>query len=45
MPRNHPIRTKLLPDYRIPWGFEEITKEQPKRINKDYKIFDIKKYI
>ena len=45
MPRNHPIRTTLLPDYRIPWGFEEITEEQPKRINKDYKIFDIKKYI
>ena len=45
MPRILPIKTKLLPDYQIPWELKDIIKEQPKRVNKDYKLFDIKKYI
>ena len=43
--RTLPIKTKLLPDYQIPWELTESLKEQPKRVNKDYKLFDIKKYI
>lgn len=45
MPRILPIKTKLLPDYQIPWELKDTIKEQPKRVNKDYKLFDIKKYI
>ena len=45
MPRILPIKTKLLPDYQIPWELTDNIKEQPKRVNKDYKLFDIKKYI
>ncbi len=45
MPRVLPIKTKLIPDYNIPWELEEITKELPKREIKEYKVFDIKKYI
>ena len=45
IPRNHPIKTKLIPDYQIPWDLNDTKKEQPKRVNKEYKLFDIKKYI
>ena len=45
MHRMLPIKTKLIPDYQIPWGLTENLKTQPNRINKEYKIFDIKKYI
>jgi hypothetical protein len=45
IPRILPIKTKLLPDYQIPWELTESLKEQPKRVNKEYKLFDIKKYI
>lgn len=45
MPRILPIKTKLLPDYQISWELTDNIKEQPKRVNKDYKLFDIKKYI
>ncbi len=45
MPRIHPIKTKLIPDYRIPWKLEEITKELPRREVNEYNIFDIKKHI
>lgn len=45
MHRTLPIKTKLLPDYQIPWGLTDNKKEQPKRVNKEYKLFDIKKYI
>ena len=45
MPRILPIKTKLLPDYQIPWELKDTIKEQPKRVNKDYKLFEIKKYI
>lgn len=45
MPRILPIRTKLIPDFRIPWELESIKKDLPNRVVKEYKIFDIKKYI
>jgi len=45
IPRVLPIKTKLLPDYQIPWELTDVKKEQPKRINKEYKLFDMKKYI
>jgi type IV secretory pathway TraG/TraD family ATPase VirD4 len=45
IPRILPVKTKLLPDYQIPWELTDSLKEQPKRVNKEYKLFDIKKYI
>ncbi len=45
MTRILPIKTKLIPDYNIPWELEEITKELPQREVKEYNIFDIKKHI
>ena len=45
IPRILPIKTKLLADYQIPWELSDTKKEQPKRINKEYKLFDMKKYI
>ena len=44
MPRTLPIRTKLIPDYHIPWELEKIEKALPQRNAKEYKVFDIKKY-
>ena len=32
MPRMMPFRTKLLPDFQTPWGYEDIPNEIPKRI-------------
>ena len=32
MPRMMPFRTKLLPDYQTPWGYEDIPNEIPQRI-------------
>ena len=45
MPRMHPIKTKLIPDYRIPWELEHVEKTLPIRVEKPFEIFDIKKYI
>ncbi len=45
IPRILPIKTKLLPDYQIPWELTDSKLEQPKRANKEYNLFDIKKYI
>lgn len=44
MPRILPIKTKLLPDYTIPWPLKKTTKDQPERTVKEYKVFDLKKY-
>ena len=32
MPRMMPFKTKMLPDYQTPWGYEDIPNEIPKRI-------------
>lgn len=45
MPRTLPIKTKLIPDYQIPWELKENKKTQPKRVNREYNLFDMKKYI
>lgn len=45
MPRLLPIKTKLIPDYRIPWNIDKIEKELPPRKINEFKVFDIKKYI
>ncbi|MGN1371033.1 MAG: type IV secretory system conjugative DNA transfer family protein [Candidatus Coprovivens sp.] len=45
IPRNLPIKTKLLPDYRIPWNINNIEKELPERKIIKHNVFDIKKYI
>ena len=39
--RSMPIRTKLLPDYEINYGYEEVEKELPIRENKEIKIFEM----
>lgn len=41
IPRMMPFKTKLLPDYEIDWGYEEVKKELPSRKSNDIKIFDI----
>lgn len=45
MPRTLPIKTKLIPDYQIPWELEDLKKQLPNRVVNEYKVFDIKKYI
>ena len=45
MPRNHPIKTKLIPDYNIPWELEDLKAPLPDREIKEFKVFDLKKYI
>jgi type IV secretion system protein VirD4 len=42
MVREEPFKTKLLPDYQIPWNFAEGEVELPKRNIKEYKLFNIK---
>ena len=44
-PRMLPIKTKFVPDYKIPWNITEEKKQQPKREEKTYEIYDLKKYI
>ena len=44
MPRFYPIRTKLLPDFKIPWPYVAEKCEYSKRQETDIKIYDIKKY-
>ncbi len=43
MPRILPIKTKLMPDYKIPWELQKPNAEQPERNVKEYKVFDLKK--
>ena len=43
MVREEPFKTKLLPDYEMPWNFTTEEAELPKRIVKEYKLFNIKK--
>lgn len=45
IPRIQPIKTKLIPDYKIPWELESKKKEQPIRKKIDYKIFNLKEYV
>lgn len=45
MPRISPIKTKFIPDYRIPWDFKSTEKELPLRKEIEYKVYDLKKYI
>lgn len=37
--REMPIKTRLLPDYQIDWGYEKVDKEMPSRQINDFKIF------
>ena len=39
--REYPIKTKLIPDYQLPWGMSKEDIEFPKRIEKELKIFDL----
>ena len=41
MPRMMPFRTKLLPDYQTPWGYEDIPNEVPKRIENIVNNFNL----
>ena len=41
MIRMMPIKTNLLPDYKIDWGYKENTEEMPKRLENDIKVFNI----
>ena len=43
MVREEPFKTKLLPDYQIPWKFAEEEVKLPQRKVKEYKLFNIKK--
>ncbi len=45
MQRTLPIKTKLIPDYQLPWPMEKVSTELPKRNIVEHKIFDLKKYI
>ena len=45
IPRNQPIKTKLLADYNIPWDLDNKQLELFTRKIKEYKIFDFKKHI
>ncbi len=38
-PRIYPIRTKLLPDFKIDWGFDETKIEQPNLEKKQVEVF------
>lgn len=40
IPRMMPFRTNLIPDYKLDWGFEMISKDIPSRENKELKIFN-----
>jgi len=40
--RMMPIKTKMLPDYQIDWGYEAIPKEMPLRESKNISIFELK---
>lgn len=42
MIRMMPIKTKLLPDYKTKWNYEDIITEMPKRIEKEISIFEEK---
>ncbi len=39
--REYPIKTKLIPDYQLPWGMSKEDIEFPKRIEKELKIFNL----
>ena len=39
--REYPIKTKLLPDYQIPWNMSEEEMEFPTRKETDLKIYKI----
>ena len=41
--RMMPIRTKLLPDYQIDWGYKSVSKEMPLREKNNVSIFELKK--
>ena len=43
MVRMMPIKTKLLPDYEINWGYDEQTIELPKRKEQEIKLYNEKK--
>ncbi len=43
MVRMMPIKTKLLPDYEINWGYDEQPIELPKRKEKEIKLYNEKK--
>lgn len=43
MVRMMPIKTKLLPDYEINWGYDEKIIELPKRKEKEIKLYNEKK--
>jgi len=45
IPRMMPFKTKLLPDYKINYGYEFIKSEIPRRENIKFNIFDIKSNI
>lgn len=45
MPRMMPIRTKLLPDYQIPWDFKEVERKLPEKTKQSYDVFDLKKHV
>ena len=38
-----PIRTKLLPDYQIDWGYKSVSKEMSLREKNNVSIFELKK--
>ena len=39
--RSMPIRTKLIPDYEINYGYKEVEKDLPVRENKEIRIFEM----
>ena len=43
MPRMMPFRTKMLPDYKIDWGYEDEKVEIPAREKQEVRIYDIEK--
>lgn len=43
MTRMMPIRTKLLPDYKIEWGYEEVPAEIPERKENNTQIYTLEK--
>ncbi len=42
IPRIYPIKTKLLPDYKIDWKFSDEKVDFKELENRDFKIFEIK---
>ena len=39
--REYPIKTKMIPDYQLPWGMSKEEIEFPKKIEKPLKIFNL----